>query len=74
MSVDETNSPPTKKICPPILTWKWDRERLRDWQLATLNRQFDSILPTNRFYREKLGTTEVRLKDLDELSTLPPVS
>jgi phenylacetate-CoA ligase len=65
MNVDEID----RKL--PERVWQWDRERLRGWQLASLNRQFAEILPGNRFYRDKLGQGELRLENLDELATLP---
>ncbi len=52
-------------------SWQWDREELQAWQLTMLNRQFATILASNEFYRQKLGTRQLSLNSLEELRSLP---
>lgn len=47
----------------------WDRPQLSKYQLGRLNELFSAILPSNRFYADKLNHTE--LHGLSELANLP---
>jgi phenylacetate-CoA ligase len=49
------------------------RDELRDYQLRCLNAMLSELLPSNRFYRAKLGSALV-LDRLDELVDLPLTS
>ncbi|MGC3969175.1 MAG: hypothetical protein QM775_17960 [Pirellulales bacterium] len=46
-------------------------EELRAHQLRRFNEQLAAVLPTNRFYADKLADFEFPLKSLDELARLP---
>ena len=48
-----------------------DRDQLATHQLAKLNQLLDSILPSNRFYADKLSKLDRPLKSLDDLQQLP---
>lgn len=57
----------------------WERRRLErldadalgHWQLAGLNRLLGEILPSNRFYAEKLAEQELPLRSLEQVASLP---
>ncbi len=51
--------------------WQWSEDQLRNWQLQELNKQLQAILPSNSFYRSKFDATQLQLKQLDELASLP---
>lgn len=51
--------------------WLWDRAALGQHQLARLNRLLATVLPRNRFYRDKLGDRRGGLETLEELAALP---
>ncbi|GAB5402337.1 MAG: phenylacetate--CoA ligase [Aureliella sp.] len=51
--------------------WRWDYEQISQWQLRQFNSQLASILPTNEFYRNKLGGSSIQLTSLDEIADLP---
>ncbi len=51
--------------------WSWPPEQIARWQLHLFNRQLESVLPANKFYRDKLGQDTLRLNSLDELADLP---
>lgn len=48
-----------------------DPQTLSTWQFNRFNQMLAKILPSNRFYREKLGCDELQLKTLEELGELP---
>lgn len=48
-----------------------DAESLLRHQLARLNDLLDKILPTNRFYADKLGSIKRPVQSLDDLGALP---
>src|SRR5690242_7265399 len=48
-----------------------DSAGLEQHQLARFNALVEQILPTNRFYAQKLAGIEFPLKSLDEFSRLP---
>ena len=48
-----------------------EREELAQLQLARLNSLLAAILPRNKFYKNKLGTDQLRLNSLAELAQLP---
>ena len=48
-----------------------DPEALARHQLSRLNAVLDRILPTNRFYCDKLSAVELPLQSLDDLARLP---
>ncbi|GIX00899.1 MAG: coenzyme F390 synthetase [Pirellulaceae bacterium] len=57
---------------PPVAeSWQWPEDRLAQWQLDALNKQFRCILPSNEFYRRKLGEDSLQLNSLHELKDLP---
>ncbi len=57
---------------PPIEdSWQWSASRLAEWQIEAFNRQLEAILPTNGFYREKLGDAATPIRHLDELAQWP---
>ena len=47
------------------------RSEIEQHQLQRLNQLLVKILPTNNFYREKLGADNLQLNDLSELTNLP---
>ena len=47
------------------------RSEIEQYQLQRLNQLLVKILPTNNFYREKLGADNLQLNDLSELTNLP---
>lgn len=47
------------------------RSEIEQYQLQRLNQLLVKILPTNSFYREKLGADNLQLNDLSELTNLP---
>lgn len=57
---------------PPDLptAWTWDLDQLQAWQLRALNGLLATILPTNRFYQQKFGCSELQLACLDDLQDL----
>lgn len=62
-------TPPTAP--EPKISWAWDHEQICRWQTNALNLQFSAILPTNQFYRNKLGIESLQLGCLEDLSSLP---
>lgn len=66
MSIDLPN--PTR---PASDCWTWDAIRLQQFQLELLNEQLQATLPSNAFYREKFGATQLKLESLEELRHLP---
>ncbi|MBX3420000.1 MAG: phenylacetate--CoA ligase family protein [Pirellulaceae bacterium] len=52
--------------------WLWDQEQLQAHQLELFNLQLDQILPSNRFYQQKLASAGcIRLGDLNQLAEWP---
>src|SRR5690349_17265352 len=58
----------------PRTSWRWDEQQLRQWQLSQLNEQLAAVLPSNQFYRRKLGVDSLQIGSLDELAELPLTS
>ncbi|RMF36769.1 MAG: phenylacetate--CoA ligase family protein [Planctomycetota bacterium] len=57
---------------PPLEEcWQWSLDRLAQWQVDAFNRQLQAILPTNRFYQQKLGTNPAPIRHLDDLAQWP---
>ena len=50
--------------------WAWSEEEIRAWQLQQFNALLAKILPSNKFYYEKIGS-ERQLKSLADLKELP---
>lgn len=72
MSKPLSTLPPVKLDSVSIQdAWSWDADRIAAWQLERLNEQFESVLPTNGFYAEKLRRQSLKLESLDELGQLP---
>ncbi len=51
-----------------------DRTALEAYQLSRLNEMLAAVLPTNRFYAEKLAHFPKRLESLEQLAELPMTS
>ncbi len=50
---------------------QWSREELARHQCARLNCLLAEILPTNRFYANKLASTATKLASIDQLASFP---
>ena len=48
-----------------------DHANLVQGQIASLNRMLSFVLPRNQFYREKLGSNDLQIKNLEQLRELP---
>lgn len=48
-----------------------DHANLVQGQLDSLNRMLSFVLPRNQFYREKLGSNDLQIKNLEQLRELP---
>ena len=51
--------------------WHLNRSAITELQLSRLNRLLESIVPTNSFYREKIGKQAPTIQSLDDLTQLP---